>query len=256
MEKSVQKIACQECLAGMNDLQERSVDCIITSPPYNIGIAYSEHQDTRADYLPWLRSIFTACDRVLKNNGHFFLQMGGTSKRPLIPQEVLTEAIAAGFTLQNEIIWVKNISIGEKSFGQFKPINSPRFLNHTHEFIFHLTKKGDAPVNRLAVGVPFEYASNIARFSQKSTRCRGNVWFIPYDTIQTKSERFGHPATFPIALPEMCIKLSGIPRGAQVLDPFAGIGTTLVAARNLGMNGLGFEISKDYVESARRRLQN
>ena len=111
-------------------------------------------------------------------------------------------------------------------------------------------------LGRAPVGVPFEYASNIARFSQKSTRCRGNVWFIPYDTIQTKSERFGHPATFPIALPEMCIKLSGIPRGAQVLDPFAGIGTTLVAARNLGMNGLGFEISKDYVESARQRLQN
>jgi len=249
------KIIQTDCVVGLNNLAANSVEVIVTSPPYNIGIKYNGHNDSRMDYLPWMRSVFVACKRTLKPNGHFFLQMGGTSIRPLIPQEVLSEALTAGFFLQNEILWVKNISIGEKSFGQFKPINSERFLNHTHEFIFHLTKTGGAKINRLATGVPFEYKSNIKRFTGKTHRCRGNVWFIPYDTIQTKEERYYHPATFPVALPEMCIRLSGAEKGACVVDPFAGSGTTLVACDRLKMNGIGFEISSEYCKVIKKRLK-
>lgn len=242
-------------MLGLNELNEHSVDIVVTSPPYNIGVKYEGHNDTRIDYLPWMHSVFVACLRTLKDNGHFFLQMGGTSTRPLIPQEVLREALEAGFALQNEIVWVKNISIGDRSFGQFKPINSPRFLNHTHEFIFHLTKQGSTEIDRLATGVPFEYASNIKRFTGKAKRCRGNVWFIPYETVQSKKDKFNHPATFPVALPEMCIKLSGVRTGGLVVDPFAGSGTTLVACERLGMNGIGFEISQQYYQIMKTRLK-
>lgn len=244
----------QDCIAGMAAMASASVSAIVTSPPYNIGVAYDVHGDQKSDYLPWLREVFLGCARVLSDTGHFFLQMGGTSKRPLIPQEVLAEALAAGFVLQNEIIWVKNITVAGKSSGQFKPINSARFLNHTHEFIFHLTKTGALPLDRLAVGVPFEYASNIARFTGNTLRCDGNSWFVPYETIQYKADRANHPATFPVALPERCIKLAGLPKGSLVLDPFCGSGTTLVACKNLGMRGIGFEISAAYCEAARARL--
>jgi site-specific DNA-methyltransferase (adenine-specific) len=202
-----------------------------------------------------MRMVFGGCSRVLSDKGHFFLQMGGTSKRPLIPYEVVQEALAAGFVLQNEVTWVKNITVAGRSSGQFKPINSLRFLNNTNERIFHLTKNGEVPIDRLAVGVPFEYASNSARWEHKSTTlCDGNSWFIPYETIQSKADRANHPAVFPVALPERCIRLSGIPKGSLVLDPFCGSGTTLMACKNLGMRGIGFEISTAYCDAARKRL--
>ncbi|MGH9992547.1 MAG: DNA methyltransferase, partial [Nitrososphaera sp.] len=78
-------------------------------------------------------------------------------------------------------------------------------------------------------------------------RDRGNTWFIPYETIQNKSER-PHPATFPAKLPEMCIKLHGDTR--LVVDPFTGIGTSAVAALRLGVNFIGFEIDREYLDAA------
>ena len=250
-----------DCVAGMSVLQEKIASAIITSPPYNIGIKYNKHKDNLPNdaYLSWLGKVFSSCNRVLRDDGQFFLQMGGTSVDPLIPWRVLSVARTSGFVLQNEIIWVKNITVGGQSFGQFKPINSRRYLNHTHEFIFHLTKQGNVPVNRLAVGVPFTYPSNIKRFhktgAKPDKRCKGNVWFIPYETIQAKSDKGEHPATFPVALPEMCIRLAGIPKKSLVIDPFAGTGTTLVACQKLGMSGLGFEISAKYCKFANQRLE-
>jgi len=77
----------------------------------------------------------------MKEDGHFFLVVGGTSTNPIIHYEVLQQALAVGFKFQNEIVWVKNITIGDISYGHFKPINSDRFVNHTYEFIFHLTRQ-------------------------------------------------------------------------------------------------------------------
>jgi site-specific DNA-methyltransferase (adenine-specific) len=248
-----------DVLDGLQSLVPGSVACTVTSPPYNIGIKYSTHQDKRADYLEWLQAVFTEVKNVTMDNGHFFLQMGGTSVDPLIPQRVLGSALHAGWVLQNEIIWVKNISIGNNSYGHFKPINSGRFLNHTHEFIFHMTKTGKVPITRLAIGVPFVYESNIARWkgnNGNATRCRGNVWYIPYETVQSKKDKYYHPAIFPVALPEMCIKLAGIPKTSLVFDPFVGTGSTLVACEQLGMQGIGFDIDQKYIEAANNRLKS
>jgi site-specific DNA-methyltransferase (adenine-specific) len=244
-----------DCIAGFNNLRKKSVSVVVTSPPYNIGLDYGEANDNKTDYLGWMQSVFSAGLIALADNGHFFLQMGGIATRPLIPWEVLSRALAAGFILQNEIVWVKNITVGGESYGQFKPINSDRFLNHTHEFIFHLTKAGKTPVDRLAVGVPLKYESNVARWGHKNkTRCRGNVWFIPYETIQSKAERGHHPAVFPVALPEMCIKMAGVTQGSLVVDPFSGTGTTMVACKRLKMKGIGFDISYEYCKIAEARL--
>jgi site-specific DNA-methyltransferase (adenine-specific) len=249
------QVVCTDCIEGLKRLPEKSVAAIVTSPPYNIGVKYSKHKDSRPDYLEWMEKVFVECKRVLADNGHFFLQMGGIAKDPLIPQRVLQRALNAGFELQNEIVWVKSITVGNESYGPFKPLNSKRFVNRTHESIFHLTKTGEVLLDRLAVGVPFKDKSNIGRFGhEEDLRCRGSVWFIPYETVRSRKERYNHPATFPVELPRRCIKLSGIPIGSLVVDPFVGTGTTLVACQELGMRGLGFDIDEKYVSSAKARL--
>jgi site-specific DNA-methyltransferase (adenine-specific) len=80
------------------------------------------------------------------------------------------------------------------------------------------------------------------------------VWFIPYKTVRSKAQKFDHPAGFPVELPARCIKLHGV-KEATVLDPFAGTGTTLVAAERLGCNGIGIEIDRQYAEKAVERLR-
>jgi site-specific DNA-methyltransferase (adenine-specific) len=193
--------------------------------------------------------VFTELHRVLRDDGHFFLQVGGTNLKPMIPFEVLAEAQKV-FQLQNMITWVKSITVDGRSTGHFKPINSNRFINPTNELIFHLTKDGNVPIDRLAVGVPYEDTTNVTRWSTGSPlRCQGNSWFMPYKTIQSRSkERGSHPATFPIELPRRCIKLSGATGTDVILDPFAGIGTTLLAAKQLGLDAIGYEIDANYAK--------
>ena len=126
---------------------------------------------------------------------------------------------------------------GLKTFGHFKPINSQRFLNDCHEYVFHFTKSGRVELNRLALGVPYQDKSNIARWSHtrgKDLRCRGNTWFVPYETIQSREKERPHPATFPVRLAEWCIKLHGASRVRTMLDPFLGIGNSAVAAQGCG----------------------
>jgi site-specific DNA-methyltransferase (adenine-specific) len=110
-------------------------------------------------------------------------------------------------------------------------------------------------LDRLAIGVPYKDKSNIARRGHpRDLRCRGNTWFIPYETVQSKEEKFHHPGTFPVDLPRWCIRLHGR-RPAVVLDPFMGTGTTLVAADREGVRGIGIEIDPAYVAIARERLE-
>src|SRR5207248_11476733 len=108
---------------------------------------------------------------------------------------------------------VKTSSMEEKngqivSRGHFKPSTSRRFLNDCQEYIFHLTPEGKTPLERLALGVPYQDKTNIARWSHthgRDRRCRGNTWFIPYETIQRREKERPHPATFPVQLAEGCI---------------------------------------------------
>jgi len=163
------------------------------------------------------------------------------------------------FVLQNTIHWIKSIAIDGRTFGHFKPISSKRFLNDCHEYIFHFTIDGKIDIDRLALGVPYQDKSNIARWSHtggRDKRCRGNTWFIPYQTIQSRKKERPHPATFPVQLAEWCIKLHGVSRVKTTLDPFLGIGNAAVAAKNCGVKKfIGFEIDETYLAEAKSRLQ-
>lgn len=249
-----------DCLQGMKQLPFSSVDVVVTSPPYNLNINYGQYEDNkpRQEYLDWLESVFVECKRILKDDGHLFINMGYSNVDPWVGMDVAYR-VKNHFVLQNNISWVKSVYVGNKTSGHFKPINSSRFITPTWENIFHFTKTGSVPVDRLSVGVPYEYyKENLRNESTASTkpnlRCKGNTWFIPYETINSKELKGKHPAVFPVQLASDCIKLSAKKTGV-VLDPFMGTGTTAVAAVKNGMRYIGYEIDPDYHKFSIDRLQ-
>ncbi|MCA1596861.1 MAG: site-specific DNA-methyltransferase, partial [Chloroflexi bacterium] len=114
---------------------------------------------------------------------------------------------------------------------------------------------GAVNLDRLSIGVPYQDKSNVARWSGKTdVRCRGNTWFIPYETIQSRSRERPHPATFPVQLAEQCLKIHGLDRINLAMDPFLGIGAAGMAGANLGVAFVGFEMDPRYFEVARQRI--
>jgi site-specific DNA-methyltransferase (adenine-specific) len=257
-----------DCLQVLPALPENSCDLVVTSPPYNLGINYKSFKDTapREEFLNWCIEWAVQVKRVMVDDGSFFLNVGAAPANPLMPHQLilaLTEGAEPLFTLQNTFHWVKSITIetrkGESiSAGHFKPINSKRFVNDCHEYVFHLTKTGDVPLDRRAAGVPYQDKSNIARWGHTGgadLRCRGNTWFIPYETINSRDKDRPHPATFPVALVEQCIRLHGKGPATRLLDPFLGIGSSAIAAyRQKLQNFTGIELDDHYLEAARERL--
>jgi site-specific DNA-methyltransferase (adenine-specific) len=252
-------IFCEDCIAGMRRcLPDACIDVIVTSPPYNIGTAYNSHDDNMPfdGYLDWMEEVAVECRRVLKDDGSFFFNIGDKASDEFRSFRV-AERIGQHFRLQNTIHWIKSIAAPEcgVNMGHYKPVNSERFLNNCHEYVFHFTQAGQVKLDKLAIGVPYQDKSNIGRWKKatRDLRDRGNTWYIPYDTVVSAKP---HPAAFPDKLAEMCIKLHGLRKDPPpiVLDPFMGTGTTALAARRLGCRYVGFELDAGYVAIARSRL--
>jgi site-specific DNA-methyltransferase (adenine-specific) len=246
-------------------LEDYSVDVVVTSPPYNIGVRYSSYRDNlpHEEYLDWIEDVGQQVKRVLCHDGSFFLNVGSIPNDPWTPLDI-AQRLRKHFILQNTVHWVKSIAIekkdvgkcpnikGDIAVGHYKPIGSRRFLHDCHEYIFHFTKTGKVELDRLAIGVPYQDKSNVGRWrsATEDKRCRGNTWFIPYETIWDKQSQRPHPSTFPVALPEMCIRLHGLKKAKLVVDPFIGIGSTALASIRLGTSCVGFEIDEKYLEVA------
>lgn len=260
-----------DCLVVLPGLPAASVDVVVTSPPYNLGIRYRSYKDDlpRADYLAWTDRWIRGIARVMAPQGSFFLNVGAKPSDPWIPLEV-AQVARRYFKLQNTIHWVKSIAIDrgdagalkeidrDVAVGHYKPINSDRFVNDCHEYIFHFTPAGRTRLDRRAVGVPYQDASNITRWAAAGDgkRCRGNTWFVPYETIQRRDRDRPHPASFPPKIPEQCLKLHGISRAGTVLDPFLGLGSTAIAAAALGRDVIGIEMDAEYLKVAEKRTRS
>ena len=259
----------KDCITGLKEnVKEKSADVVVTSPPYNIGTSYGSYKDElpRGKYLTWIEDVGIAIRQALTDDGSFFLNIGSKPKDPWIAWDV-AYVLRKHFVMQNVIHWVKSIAIskaqvgsypnisGDIAVGHFKPIVSKRFLNDCHEYVFHFTKYGNVQLDKLSVGVSYQDKTNIERWkaaNKEDRRDRGNIWFIPYQTIQSRSKQRPHPATFPVELPDMCIGLHGTAK--LVIDPFIGIGSTAVAATHRGISFVGFEIDKEYLNAAIDRI--
>jgi site-specific DNA-methyltransferase (adenine-specific) len=258
----------EDCKVFMKKLSNNmTIDVIVTSPPYNLNKAYGSYNDNkeRTKYLDWLRDVAELSYSVLKDDGSFFLNIGGTPSDSMLPFEVVGKFKEANYRLQNTIHWIKSISfekadvgkmntIRDYSIGHFKPIVSERYLTDLHEYIFHFTKTANVKLDKRAIGVPYQDKTNIGRWKSatQDKRDRGNVWFIPYSTIQ---ESRPHPAVFPEKLPYLCIRLHGLEKDMVVYDPFMGIGTTALACIRLGVNYIGTEIDLEYIKVALEDIQ-
>jgi site-specific DNA-methyltransferase (adenine-specific) len=261
-----------DCLEVFKHLDAESIDVIVTSPPYNLGIAYNRYQDTLsgADYLAWTHEWIAAAARVLHPDGSLFLNVGAKPTDPWTALDV-AQAARSHLRLQNIIHWIKSIAIDRESagasvgltrdlaVGHYKPINSDRFLNDCHEFVFHLTRHGATSLDRLALGVSYQDQSNVTRWraAADGLRCRGNTWFIPYETIQRRDRDRPHPATFPSKLPEQCLRLHGLSRIRRVMDPFSGLGSTAAACARLAVpEFIGCDIDETYLALGIERLRD
>jgi site-specific DNA-methyltransferase (adenine-specific) len=259
-----------DCLDVLPALDAGAVSVIVTSPPYNLGVRYRSYDDSqpRQEYLGWSDAWIRAAARTLAPDGSLFLNVGAKPTDPWTAMDV-AQAARQHLHLQNTIHWIKSIAIDrdaagaaaaldrDLAVGHYKPINSDRFLNDCHEFVFHFTPEGRTPLDRRAIGVPYQDSSNIARWRTGSgnRRCRGNTWFIPYQTIQSREKERPHPATFPPRLPEYCLRLHGLPRVSLVLDPFLGLGSTAVACAELGVDFVGVEMDELYLTEAVERVK-
>jgi site-specific DNA-methyltransferase (adenine-specific) len=259
-----------DCLSVLPGLEALSVGAVVTSPPYNIGVKYRSYQDDlpRKEYLNWSYKWLGAVSRVMTPDSSLFLNVGAKPTDPWVPLEV-AQVARKFFKLQNTIHWVKSIAIDREAAGQnagfdrdvavghYKPINSDRFVNDCHEFIFHFTPGGRTRLDRRAVGVPYQDRSNVKRWAAagEGVRCRGNTWFIPYETIQNRDRDRPHPASFPPRVPDQCLRLHGLERAGLVLDPFMGLGSTAVAAVRLGLDFVGIEMDEHYLKEAVERVK-
>lgn len=258
-----------DCIELLSRLPRESVDVVVTSPPYNLGVRYRTYDDAlpRREYLAWTRRWVKAVARVLTPDGSFFLNVGAKPTDPWAAMDV-AQAARRYLTLQNTFHWIKSIVIDRTSVGgralsrdlavgHYKPINSTRFVNDCHEFIFHFTPGGTTPLDRAAVGVPYQDKSNVSRWraAARDLRCRGNAWFMPYDTIKNRERDRPHPATFPARLPEQCLRLHGVDRVRLVVDPFVGLGATAVACARLRLPFVGIDLDEHYLAEAVRRTR-
>lgn len=245
----------QDCFQVMKDfVQPGSVDLIVTSPPYNLGKNYPCYDDKKGwvDYLDWLRDWASLAQRVLSPQGSLFLNIGGKPSEPWRAFEI-AHALRGYFHIQNVIAWVKSLAIDGVTHGHYKPINSAHYLNDCFEYILHLTHKGKVQINRLAVGVPYMDQGNLKRGNRGKNgnlRCAGNVWHIPYETIQSRDIDRPHEATFPVDLPRRCMKLHGITRIKMAFDPFMGLGSSAIAANELGVPFIGCDTAAEYCRYA------
>jgi site-specific DNA-methyltransferase (adenine-specific) len=257
-----------DCVDVFRHLPPQSVDVIVTSPPYNLGIRYNRYQDTlsQSDYLEWTNTWVAAASRVLRPEGSLFLNVGAKPSDPWTALDV-AQTVRSHLRLQNIIHWIKSIAIErdlagagarmdrDLAVGHYKPINSDRFLNDCHEFVFHFTPTGATRLDRLALGVAYQDPSNITRWrnAAEGVRCRGNTWFIPYETIQRRDRDRPHPATFPSRLAEQCLLLHGLSRIETVMDPFVGLGSTAVACARHDIGFIGADIDETYLAEAAER---
>lgn len=230
----------------MREVRTSSVKVCVTSPPYFRKKKYETQYHSYSEYREYLSVVWNEVLRVLSNEGLFFVNIGSSFDNQFKSFDIAHDIVNCGFNFVQTIIWVK---------GHHSPVQGKNHLNHLYEYIFLFSKTKEYELDRLAIGVPYKDKSNIGRWkvAQQDLRCRGDVWFINYETVQRHSEKL-HDAIFPRELPELCIKLASKSKEDLILDPFLGSGTTILAAHSTGRRSIGYEVNKSYESIIRKKL--
>jgi len=242
MQKFLDRIICGDCIEVLDKAREPFADLIFADPPFNIGYKYDKYYDKvkSKNYITWTREWMQACQKVLKPDGSFYIAIGDdyAANVKLIADEL-------GLFMRNWIIWY--YTFGQQAKNKFS-------RSHTHIFYFVQDKK-NFTFNDYAVRVP---SDRQLLYNDKRANPKGkmpdDVWSQFSRVCGTFKERAGwHPCQMPEELLKKIISASSN-KPDLVLDPFSGSGTTAAAALQLGRHYTGIEISEQYVEKARERL--
>lgn len=225
----------------MDDLPDRSVHLMVTSPPYNVGKDYDADL-SMDEYLDLLRRVLRETYRTLVDGGRACVNVANIGRKPYIPLHAYIIQIAAeiGFFMRGEIIWDKGMSGSSTAWGSWMSPSNPT-LRDTHEYILVFQK---APFGRKR-----EQGRNPTIARDDFLEHTKSTWSFP----PASARRAKHPAPFPVELPKRLVDLYTF-SGEVVLDPFMGTGATALAAHQLDRIYVGYEISDEYVEIAWDRI--
>jgi len=242
MQEFINKIISGDCIEVLSQVAGPFADLIFADPPFNIGYKYDKYNDKvkGKNYIAWTKDWMTACKKVLKPAGSFYIAIGDD-----YAANVKVIADELGLVMRNWIIW--HYTFGQQTKNKFA-------RSHTHIFYFVNDKK-DFTFNDYAVLTPSErqLVYNDKR-ANPTGKMPDDVWGGYSRVCGTFKERAGwHPCQMPEKLLRRIISVSS-KAGDCVLDPFSGSGTTAAVAYKLARNYVGIEISETYVENANKRL--
>jgi site-specific DNA-methyltransferase (adenine-specific) len=242
MKEMLNKIICGDCIEILNKAKEPFADLIFADPPFNIGRKYDNYNDNhdRQKYIDWTRQWMTACCKVLKPHGSFYIAIGDDYAANV---KIIAEEL--GLFCRNWIIW--HYTFGQQTKNKFA-------RSHTHIFYFVKDKK-NFTFNDNAVRTPSDrqlvYKDKRANSSGKMP---DDVWPDYSRVCGTFTER---QSWHPCQMPEMLLAriiAAGSNKGDCVLDPFIGSGTTAAVAAKYGRNYCGIDISQRYVKKTIERI--
>lgn len=237
------KLYCKSS-ENMDEIPDNSIHLMITSPPYNVG---KEYDDDLAldDYLDLLTNVFRQTYKKLVTGGRACINIANIGRKPYIPLHAMIIEIMLdlGFLMRGEVIWDKSASGGGScAWGSWMSASNP-VLRDYHEYILVFSKES--------------YSKNKSQQKHDTIEKQDfidwtrSIWTFP----AINAKRIGHPAPFPIELPHRLINLYSYEEDV-ILDPFCGSGTTCIAAIQNNRNYIGYDIKNEYIELAKKRIDN
>lgn len=241
-QQNINKIFCKSSEI-MSELPDNSVHLMITSPPYNVGKLYDENL-TLNEYRSLLKRIFKETYRVLVPGGRVCINIANLGRKPYLPihSYIIEDMHDLGFLMRGELLWDKGSSASSSTaWGTYLKATNP-VLRDVHEYILVFCKDTYTRSN------PNKKESTISK--EEFLEFTKSVWKFSAE----RASKIGHPAPFPVELPYRLIQLYTFENDI-ILDPFAGSGTTCVAALKTGRKYVAYDTEEKYCDLAEQRIK-
>ncbi len=242
--KSYEPIIHNKSSENMSEIEDGTVDLVVTSPPYEAMIKYDTYDDNQGYdiYINMINNVFAECYRVMRDGARICVNIANLGRKPYKPMDhLITELLLKnGFYLRGQIIWKKWDNANTTAWGSYVSPSNPA-LRDVHEYII-IASKGSEALENVNEG-------EITIVDEEFIKWSNSIWKI----LPSNSKK--HPAIFPSEIPKRLMHLYTWTDGL-ILDPFAGIGTVLEVARNNNRRSIGYEISHKYSDYIKQKIES